>query len=260
MLAARITQLVTCVLVILPAMVGCAARNTYRLDAAPVVMDSRFATIHNFGTAEIDPANVDALVKEVADILGVTLQDSVRRVRIVVTAPDQIMGLALTINSTPSGNVSAMGSGRYVEALYLPKASVALIPYFDRSILGHELAHYVTDHYLKHAPLTEWEAIADRVERKLWATKPAEPAVLSVVTISAAGREANLVGEGPPHESTAWRDTDRVALETASPDESSLRMSAPMAEQHLDALGTASSPEFEAAQNHVLDDGWAPQP
>ena len=171
----RIAKMVTCALLILPALIGCATKNTYRLNLEPVVTQSQFAIIQNFGTADIDPSKVDALLGEVADMLGVTLDPSVRKLRIVVTAPENIAGLALAVNSTPSGNVSAMSPGRYVEALYLPKVSVALIPYFDRVTLGHELAHYVTDHYLRGTPLAQWEPIADRVEQKLWMTKPAPP-------------------------------------------------------------------------------------
>ena len=171
----RIAKMAICALLILPALIGCATRNTYRLNLEPVVTQSEFALIQNFGTAEIDPSKVDELLLEIAEMLGVTLDHSVRKVRIVVTAPENITGLALAINSTPSGKVSAMSPGRYVEALYLPKASIAMIPYFDRVILGHELAHYVTDHYLMHTPLAQWEHIADRVEQKLWMTKATPP-------------------------------------------------------------------------------------
>ena len=190
----RIAKLVTFALLILPTLIGCATKNTYRLDLAPVVTQSEFAIIQNFGTADIDPSKVDALLAEVADMLGVTLDHSVRKVRIVVTAPDNITGLALAINSTPSGKVSAMSPGRYVEALYLPKASVAMIPYFDRGILGHELAHYVTDHYLTQTPLAQWEHIADRVEQKLWMTKstPPSPAPLRSVALAQDASAAAL--------------------------------------------------------------------
>ena len=186
----RIAKMVTCALLILTALIGCATKNTYRLNLEPVVTQSQFAIIRNFGTADIDPSKVDALLGEVADMLGVALDPSVRKLRIVVTTPENIAGLALAVNSTPSGNVSAMSPGRYVEALYLPKASVAVIPYFERVILGHELAHYVTDHYLTQTPLAQWEAIADRVEHKLWMTKPTPPSpalpVPSVVLVEEA--------------------------------------------------------------------------
>ena len=192
----RIAKLITCALLILPGLIGCAAKNTYRLNLAPVVTESRFALIQNYGTADINPSNVDALLGEIADILGVPLQHSVRKVRIVVTSPDNITGVALAINSTPSGKVSTMPAGRYVEALYLPKVSVVLIPYFDRIILGHELAHYVTDHYLRHTPLAQWEGIADRVEHRLWATKPAPPSpappLVAVAQVETASREEDI--------------------------------------------------------------------
>lgn len=170
-------------LLVFPLLVGCAAKNTYRLDA--VVTETRFATIQNFGTAEIDAARVDSLLMEVADILGVTLDRAVRKARIVVTAPEKIAGLFRAASATYHGR-------GYAEALYIPRASLVMIPYFDRIILGHELAHYVTDHYLNQGPhaQTQWEAIAERVERKLWATKPAP-------TKPAATPEAVVVAGGP---------------------------------------------------------------
>ena len=191
----RLARIAICVLLLLPALIGCAARNTYRLDLAPVVTQGEFSIIQNFGTADIDTPTVDALLLEIAGMLEVTLDRSIRKVRVVVTSPDQISGLALAINSTPAGKVSAMAPGHYVEALYLPKASIALIPYFDRVMLGHELAHYVTDHYLTQTPLDRWEAIAERVEQKLWVTKavptPPAPSLPSVVL----AQDASLAAE-----------------------------------------------------------------
>ena len=192
MALSQILKVAAFALLTLPGLIGCAAKNTYRLNLDPGVTQSQFAIIQNFGTAEIDPAQVDSLLTEVADLLGVTLDRGVRKVRIVVTAPEHIDGLARAV-----AKVAATSHGHgYVEALYLPKASVVLIPYFDRIILGHELAHYVTDHYLNQTPLAQWEGIADRVERKLWATKPAPPkpamppASVVVVEDASAARSA----------------------------------------------------------------------
>ena len=194
----RIVKMLMCALLILPSLIGCAARNTYRLDLEPRVMQSEFAIIQNFGTADVDSSKVDALLLEVADMLGVTLDRSVRKVRIVVTAPENISGLALAINSTPSGKVSAMSPGRYVEALYLPKASVAMIPYYDRVILGHELAHYITDHYLPQTPLARWEHIADRVEHKLWMTKATPPSPAPALPAVALAPDAPAAAQPLP--------------------------------------------------------------
>jgi hypothetical protein len=196
-----------------------------------MVTHSEFAIIQNFGTAEIDPSTVDALLREVADVLGVTLDRSVRKVRIVVTSPENITGLALAINSTPSGKVSALSGGRYVEALYLPKASIALIPYFDRVILGHELAHYVTDHYLTQTPLAQWEAIADRVEHKLWMAKPTPPSPAppppSVALVEDASREQDVL---PTEDGKDWLEPDLVALPVgASPGEPDASVPGPQA-------------------------------
>ena len=182
MALSRTLKAATFALLVFPVLVGCAAKNTYRLDS--VVTESRFATIQNFGTAEIDAANVDSLLMEVADLLGVTLDRAVRKARIVVTAPEKIAGLF----RAASANYHGRG---YAEAVYIPKASIVMIPYFDRIILGHELAHYVTDHYLKQMPHPQWEEIAERVERKLWASKPQPPK-------PATPPEAIVVAEGPP--------------------------------------------------------------
>jgi hypothetical protein len=44
---------------------------------------------------------------------------------------------------------------------------VVAIPYYSRTVLGHELAHYITDHYLKSTPRRSWERIAVMVEYAL---------------------------------------------------------------------------------------------
>jgi len=94
----------------------------------------------------------------------VELDPAVPKPRIVVTSPGRIDRLY------SSSSVAFSGHAR-VAALYFPGANLVLIPYFDRTILGHELAHYITDHYLK-TPRPEWEEIAHIVEWKLLMTKP----------------------------------------------------------------------------------------
>ncbi len=137
--------------------VGCVELNAYRPDAE--VTESRYATIVNYSTTPIDPDRVDDLFIEVADILGTQLDPAVPLPRIVVTTPDRIASLY-----EPKGR--RLPWDLQARALYFPDAGIVMIPYFDRSLLGHELAHYLTEHYAT-APRSEWERIADGVEWKL---------------------------------------------------------------------------------------------
>jgi len=50
-----------------------------------------------------------------------------------------------------------------------------MISCFDRAILGHELAHSLTDHDLRQTPRDRWELPAEMVERTLPSTAPAVP-------------------------------------------------------------------------------------
>ena len=83
----RITKMAICALLILQALIGCATRNTYRLNLEPVVTQGEFAIIQNFGVADIDPSKVDALLMEVADMLGVGVS-TLRRYLQAVRDPD----------------------------------------------------------------------------------------------------------------------------------------------------------------------------
>lgn len=152
-IARRIAQVA--LLLALPLLVGCASLNAYRPEAE--LLHGRHATIENFGTARIHPAEVDQLLREVAALLAVTLDPAVPPVRIIVTTPDRIARMHGA--GTVAGHPHAAG-------LYYPGANLVLVPYFDRALLGHELAHYLTEHYLK-APRAEWEPIAHTVERRL---------------------------------------------------------------------------------------------
>lgn len=138
--------------------IGCASVQTYRSDA--VVVRSEFAVIENYGTTAVVPEQVDGLLREVAGILGVELDAAKPKVRILVTTPERIAALYRA-----SAVVATHGAD--AEGLYFPGASLVLVPHFDRTLLGHELAHYITDHYLKNAARQDWEKIAYRVERKL---------------------------------------------------------------------------------------------
>jgi hypothetical protein len=60
--------------------------------------------------------------------------------------------------------VTAAPHGADARALYLPGTNVVAIPYYSRTLLGHELAHYLTDHYVKLTPRRSWERIAVMVE------------------------------------------------------------------------------------------------
>jgi len=153
-------------LLALPLLIGCASLDAYRPDA--VRLASQYTTIENHATTPIDPEQVDQLLLDVAHILGVQLDPTVPKARIIVTPPDRIASLHRGGAATFPGHSHAI-------ALYFPRASLVLIPYFDRTLLGHELAHYLTDHYLKDAPRAEWEHIAHRVERKLPTVKRPVP-------------------------------------------------------------------------------------
>jgi len=142
--------------------VACTSLHAYRTES--VLLHSTFTVIENYSTSEIHPAEVDLLLLQVAQILGVELDPAVPKPRIVVINPDRIDRLY------SSSSVAFFGHAR-AAALYFPGANLVLIPYFDRTILGHELAHYITDHYLK-TPRPEWEEIAHIVEWKLLMTKP----------------------------------------------------------------------------------------
>ncbi len=168
-------------LLALPLLAGCGSLNAYRSES--VLLRSRFTIIENYGTTETDPREVDRLLLQVAEILGVQLNPTVPKPRIVVTNPNRITSLY--------GSTSVAFPGhRRVAALYFPGASLIMIPYFDRTILGHELAHYVTDHYLK-VPRAEWEEIAHAVEWKLLTARP-----ITTQTLVKSG------GTGPSHENT----------------------------------------------------------
>lgn len=138
-------------------LVGCAGVN-YRDQAT--ASQTRYANVENFGDEVITAEQIDGLLEEVADILKVTLEPSKPRVRIMVTSPGRIADLYRRV-----ATVAPHGSDAV--ALYLPGASLVMISSYDRIILGHELAHYLTDHYLKSAPRKDWEKIAYRVEDRL---------------------------------------------------------------------------------------------
>jgi hypothetical protein len=137
-------------------MVGCAGVN-YRERST--LSHTCYATIENYGDEEIMVHQVDGLLKEVAEILSITLDPAKPRVRIVVRPSSHIQALA--------ESVSIAGYGSKAGALYFTGANLVMIPYYSRTILGHELAHYLTDHYLKSTPRQHWERIARTAEQAL---------------------------------------------------------------------------------------------
>ncbi len=170
--------------VVLPTVVGCAGVG-YREQST--VTHTRYATIDNFGDEEITAAQVDGLLEEVAEILDVTLQPAKPKVRIMVASSDRIADLhrrAATV--VPHG-----GDAR---ALYFPGANLVMIPYYNRTILGHELAHYLTDHYLPSTPRRHWERIAERVEDAL----PLSTPVVRRPSVPDAAARAPIVPVGVP--------------------------------------------------------------
>ena len=154
---ARTFRVLLLALGVAASLVGCASVG-YHPEA--VVSHGRFITIENYSTDEIAPEQVDGLLAEVAQILNVALDPTNPKARILVTDPSQIADIY-------RATTTSVTFGAAPEALYFPGASVVLIPYFHRTILGHELAHYVTDHYLRQTPREEWEHLAHMVQRML---------------------------------------------------------------------------------------------
>ena len=146
-------------LVLFPVVLGCADGNlTYR-DRSTLTQ-SWYATIENFCDEEITADQVDGLVEEVADLLHVALDPKVPKVRIMVLPSSRISELFRQVRVVTPHGADA-------RALYWPGANLVAIPHFSRLILGHELAHYLTDQYLKSAPRQNWEHIAMMVEDAL---------------------------------------------------------------------------------------------
>jgi hypothetical protein len=141
-------------LVLLPLVLGCSDLS-YRERST--LGHTRYATVENFGDEVIADEKIDDLLEEVADILHVTLDPSKPKVRIMVMSAGRISDLFRQI-------VAVAPHGSDARALYLPGANVVAIPYYSRIVLGHELAHYLTDHYLKSTPRRNWERIAMMVE------------------------------------------------------------------------------------------------
>jgi hypothetical protein len=147
-------------LALLPVVLGC-ADVTYQERS--VLSHTRYSAVENFGDEEITAEQVDALLEEVAAILDVALLPSTPKVRIMVMSPGRIADLYRQV-------VTVAPHGADARALYLPGANVVAISHYSRTVLGHELAHYLTDQYLKSTPRRNWERIALMVEDELPST------------------------------------------------------------------------------------------
>lgn len=187
-----------CALLILPVLAGCASLNAYR--AEPIMLQSLFTSIENYGPGEIRAEEVDRLFLEVADLLSVRLRANVPRPRIAVTNPDRIASLYDGVAAGVPGYSRAV-------ALYFPSPCLIIIPYFDRILLGHELAHYFTDHYL-NTPRAQWEDIAHDVESKLARATPGIGRRLWRIgrELLFAYRSHEAHGPAAPHEPRAQLD------------------------------------------------------
>jgi hypothetical protein len=146
-------------LVLLPVVLGCADGSLNYRDRSTLTQ-SWYATIENFCDEEITADQVDGLLEEVADILQVTLDPKVPKVRVMVLPSSRISEFYRQVTTVAPHGADA-------RALYWPGANLVAIPYFSRIILGHELAHYLTDQYLKSTPRRNWEHIAIMVEDAL---------------------------------------------------------------------------------------------
>src|SRR5262245_10017615 len=164
----------------LPLVVGC-AEVSYRERST--VAHTRYAIVQDYGDEQVTAGRIDSLLEEVADLLDVTLDPKVPKLRVMVMPASRIAELYRRIQTVAPHGADA-------RAFYLPRASVIAIPYYGRTILGHELAHYVTDHYLKSTPRQSWERIALRIEDEL----PDTPRLVArrPVTPDAVARRAVL--------------------------------------------------------------------
>jgi hypothetical protein len=148
--------------IVLPVVAGCAGVG-YRDQST--LSHTRYATIENYGDEEMTAEQVDGLLEEVAEILDVTLRPGTPKIRIMVRSLGDIALLARR-----TGVVA--GHGTECGALYFPGANLVVIPYYSRTMLGHEMAHYLTDHYFPSTPRRHWERIAQRVEDELPLSAP----------------------------------------------------------------------------------------
>ena len=140
-----------------PVVMGCADLS---YEDRSTLSHSRYATVQTFGDERIAAEQIDDLLEEVAGILNVTLDPGTPKVRIMVMPAGRIADLYRQV-------VTVAPHGADARALYFPGASLVAIPHYSRALLGHELAHYLTDHYLKVTPRQSWERIALMVEDAL---------------------------------------------------------------------------------------------
>ena len=97
-------------------------------------------------------------------------------------SPEPGVPPSTSLDSTPGGPKNGTGqavadTGQPAKRGTLLSGSQrpVMISCFDRAILGHELAHSLTDHDLRQTPRDRWELPAEMVERTLPSTAPAVP-------------------------------------------------------------------------------------
>ncbi len=137
---------------------GCIANIQYR--SSPTVQRGDYNEIFNFSDSAIDHKIVDELYLKVANVMNVTPDKSKPRPKVQVVSPAEIHNEYLRLWP------SAKYRSDIALALYIPHENKILIPYFDRKLLAHELAHYFTFHYMS-VSRSKWEEIADKVVENL---------------------------------------------------------------------------------------------
>ena len=135
---------------------GCGGSTQYL--AQPHVRSGVYADVFNFSDTEIHRDDVDKLYLEVADLMAITPDRSKPRPQVFIVSAAQIRQEYVRFRP------AAKTSGRMAMALYIPHQNKILIPYFDRTLLVHELAHYFSSQYLS-LPQSKWEA--DRKSTRL---------------------------------------------------------------------------------------------
>ena len=140
-------------LFLLPFLVqGCLFGTQYSVN--PRIQYGAYVDIWNFSHSEINSKEVDELYLLVAHLLSIIPDRSIPHPQMLLVSPSYIQQQYLRFRP------SATTEGGVATALYIPFKNQILIPYNDRSLLIHELAHYFAYHY-PLAPRFKWEEIAD---------------------------------------------------------------------------------------------------
>lgn len=132
---------------------GCAG-IIIRYGETPAVVETKYTEIQNFSSDSTNAGDIDLLFEDVLRCLSVTYRQDLPKLIIAVMPPRRIQDIY---------DIFRQGQKKRVVALYVSLWHTAIIPYFDRRNLSHEMAHYVTHFYL-NAPESEeaWEEIAEK--------------------------------------------------------------------------------------------------